>query len=73
VADDFTHEMGEATEGRIAAALAFHASNNQTCPAASGVSPPNLAKASLSGDFESRGLRVSKPAARQNRIIRRMQ
>ena len=74
VADDFNHPMGDATEGRIAAALAFRASNNQTCPTASGVSPPpQLGKASLFGELEGRGLWVSKPAARQNRIIRRMQ
>jgi hypothetical protein len=70
VADDFKHPMGDADEGRIAAALAFRASNNQTCPAASGVSaPPRLTKAAkgLEGGF---GLAVSKPAARSNRILR---
>jgi carboxyl-terminal processing protease len=74
VADDFAHAMGDAAEGRIAAALAFRASNNLTCPAASGVSPPQVEKASTSvfGN-QSRSLWVSKPAARQNRIIRRMQ
>jgi hypothetical protein len=73
VADDFTHPMGDAAEGRIAAALAFRASNNLTCPAASGGSaPPQLAKASISRDSADSELRVSKPAARQNRIIRRM-
>jgi carboxyl-terminal processing protease len=73
VADDFTHAMGDMAEGRIAAALAFRASNNQTCPSASGVeAPPRLEKASMRGELEDRGLWVSKPAARQNRIIRRM-
>jgi carboxyl-terminal processing protease len=72
VADDFTHPMGDANEGRIAAALAFRASNNQTCPTASGASPPQLAKASILDNIEARSLSVSKPAARQNRIIRRM-
>jgi hypothetical protein len=73
VADDFSHPMGDAGEGRIAAALAFRASNNQTCPTASGVaSPPQLSKASMIGELQGRGLWVSKPAARQNRIIRRM-
>jgi len=74
VADDFAHPMGDMTEGRIAAALAFRASNNQACPTASGVSaPPQLGKASMFSELEGRGLWVSKPAARQNRIIRRMQ
>jgi len=73
VADDFTHPMGDATEGRIAAALAFRASNNQTCSTApSGESSPRLAKASILDNIESSGLWVSKPAARQNRIIRRL-
>jgi len=70
VADDFSHDLGEADEGRIAAALAFRASNNQTCPAPSGVSPPRLAKASFG--FDPGGLVVSKPAARSNRILRYM-
>lgn len=67
VADDFTHAMGDAAETRIATALSFRASNNQTCPVASGVSPPVVAKGSFG---QSPGLEVSKPAARLNRIIR---
>ena len=69
VADDFTHELGDPAEGRIAAALAFRASNNQVCPAPSGVSEPRLSKANYGPD-ETGGLPVSKPAARANRIIR---
>jgi carboxyl-terminal processing protease len=69
VADDFTHAMGDAGESRIATALAFRASNNLTCPAASGFAPPTLAKASAFPDA-GRKLEVSKPAARLNRIIR---
>jgi C-terminal processing protease CtpA/Prc len=71
VADDFTHELGDPLEGRIAAALAFRASNNATCPAATGSSPPQPSMASL---YKADGARVvSKPAARQNRILRRAQ
>jgi len=70
VADDFAHPMGDQTEGRIAAALAFRASNNQTCPVASGSSaPPRVAKISSGLDLGF-GLAVSKPAARSNRILR---
>jgi carboxyl-terminal processing protease len=73
VADDFTKPMGDPTEGRIAAALAFRASNNQTCPTASGFDPPQVSKSSSSlfkrGDLD--GLEVSKPAARLNRILSR--
>ena len=34
VADDFNHALGDVGEARIAAALGFRASNNQTCPVA---------------------------------------
>jgi carboxyl-terminal processing protease len=70
VADDFTHAMGDVNEGRIAAALAFRASNNQTCPVASGsAAPPQVAKMT-NGLERGYGLAVSKPAARSNRILR---
>ncbi len=68
VADDFTHALGDPAEGRIAAALSFRASNNQSCPTPSGNSEPRLSKASFAGSEDSR-LAVSKPAARLNRII----
>jgi len=68
VADDFSHELGDAAEGRIAAALAFRASNNQSCPTPSGFSEPRVAKASL--DLEGRGLAVSRPFVTSNRILR---
>jgi carboxyl-terminal processing protease len=70
VADDFSQPLGNPAEGRLAAALAFRASNNQACPAATGSSdPPRVAKASAWLDED--GLAVSKPAALMNRIIRR--
>jgi carboxyl-terminal processing protease len=68
VADDFTRELGDPAEGRIAAALAFRASNNQVCPAASGITDPRLSKASFQ-NAPDRHLWVSKPAARMNRIV----
>jgi len=69
VADDFSHALGSDQEGRIAAALAFRASNNQVCPAASGDSLPRVGK--LSRELEDGfGLAVSKSAARSNRILR---
>lgn len=70
VGDDFTHAMGDSAESRIAAALAFRASNNQTCPAASGFAPPGVSKADIQSD-SGVGLEVSKPAARLNRIFRK--
>jgi C-terminal processing protease CtpA/Prc len=69
VADDFSQPLGNPAEGRLAAALAFRASNNQACPAATGSSDPRVAKASAWRDED--GLAVSKPAALMNRIIRR--
>jgi carboxyl-terminal processing protease len=69
VADDFTHALGDQAEGRIAAALALRASNNQTCPAASGDSQPRVGKMSASQE-NGLGLAVSKSAARSNRILR---
>jgi len=69
VADDFTHALGDPTEARIAAALSFRASNNQSCPAASGISEPRVSKSSF-WNSDDAGLVVSKPAARLNRIVR---
>jgi hypothetical protein len=69
VADDFSHGLGTDQEGRIAAALAFRASNNQVCPAASGDSLPRVGKLSREME-EGFGLAVSKSAARSNRILR---
>ncbi|HEU5136877.1 MAG TPA: S41 family peptidase [Steroidobacteraceae bacterium] len=71
VADDFNHALGDVTEARIAAALSFRASNNQTCPLASGSSDPRVSKASFGTEGDG-SLWVSKPAARLNRIVRRM-
>ena len=55
---------------RIAAALAFRASNNQTCPTPTGYSDPRLSKLSFQ-NAPDKHLWVSKPAARMNRILRR--
>jgi carboxyl-terminal processing protease len=70
VADDFSHALGDPAEGRIAAALNFRASNNQSCPAATGAADPRLSKASFA-ESADQNLWVSKPAARLNRIVRR--
>jgi carboxyl-terminal processing protease len=43
VADDFTHALGDPAESRLAAALQYRA--NGTCPAASGVFLPRMARA----------------------------
>jgi carboxyl-terminal processing protease len=45
VADDFTRQLGDPTESRFAAALAYR--DGGGCPAASGIAPGLLSKASL--------------------------
>jgi carboxyl-terminal processing protease len=45
VADDFTRQLGDPTEGRLAAALVYR--DGGGCPAATGVGPGVLSKASL--------------------------
>lgn len=68
VADDFTRQLGNTNEARLQAALAFRASNNQTCPAATGFSPGTQLKSNqvLS---EADGVMLKSPA-RENRIVR---
>jgi hypothetical protein len=56
VADDFTHALGDPAEARIAAALAYRA--NGTCP------PSTARRAEPEAE-------IPKPAALQNRILRR--
>lgn len=68
VADDYTRALGDTIEGRLQAALAYRASNNQTCPAATGFTP--------GGTFSSKTTLSStegemyKSPARTNRILR---
>ncbi|MFC4308174.1 S41 family peptidase [Steroidobacter flavus] len=68
VADDFTHALGDTNEARLQAALSFRASNNQSCPAASGFTPGSTfsSKTTLSST-EGEMLKVP---ARTNRILR---
>lgn len=68
VADDFTRALGDPAESRLAAALAYRASNHQSCPAASGLAPGLLSKpgAPLSA---SDGVLPRSPL-RENRLMR---
>jgi C-terminal processing protease CtpA/Prc len=68
VADDFTRALGDPAETRLAAALAYRASNNQSCPVASGLAPGALGKpgAPLSA---SDGVLPRSPL-RENRLMR---
>lgn len=69
VADDFTRQLGDPMERRLAAALSFRASNNRNCPPALSSMPiPGLsAKQSLS---QADGIMFKSPA-RENRILRK--
>jgi C-terminal processing protease CtpA/Prc len=67
VADDFTLPLGDPNEARLRAAIAYRASNNQTCPVATGVG----------SDMQLKGGRVEVPDGvlwktpmRENRILR---
>lgn len=68
VEDDFSHQLGDQNEERLGAALAFRASNNQTCPAATGTSGFN-------GFSKPAGSQINEPLLRKsplltNRIMR---
>jgi carboxyl-terminal processing protease len=66
VADDFTHQLGDPLEGRLAAALAYR--QTTTCPAPSGFAPPGRAADTFGTPLD--GV-VQKSVWQQNRIMRR--
>jgi carboxyl-terminal processing protease len=72
VADDFEHALGDASEARLAAALAFRAGNNQpeACPAATGFAPGILSKPGQPLNMAD-GVMFKSPA-RENRMLRDM-
>lgn len=67
VADDFTRALGDPLEARLSAALGYLGSNNQVCPAATGVAPDGgfSSKATLSSEQGD----MRKSPARMNRIL----
>ena len=72
VADDFTKPLGDATEGRLAAALAFRASGNNisSCPSpASGFAPGAQLKPGQVSMSAADGKMFKNPF-RENRILR---
>jgi carboxyl-terminal processing protease len=69
VADDLAHEFGDPNEGRLKAALAFRASNNATCPAASGFAPGAQLKPGQMSLSNADGTMFKSPF-RENRILR---
>lgn len=68
VLDDFSHQLGATDEARLQAALAFRASNNLTCPVASGSAPEAELKPHQALP-EADGVMYRSPA-RENRILR---
>lgn len=66
IADDFSLGLGDVNEGRLRAALAFRASNNLTCPTASGSSPD----AQLKGRTDVPDGMLIRTPMRENRILR---
>lgn len=72
VADDFTHALGNASEGRLAAALAFRASgnNNASCAPPSGFAPGAQLKSGQVPLSAADGKMYKNPF-RENRILRR--
>jgi len=45
VADDFSHALGDSSEGQLAAALAYRTGGNASCPAPTGVTAPAIVHA----------------------------
>jgi hypothetical protein len=72
VADDFSRPLGDQSEARLAAALAFRASGNQaaSCPAATGFAPGVFTKFGQPLHIVD-GVMLKSPA-RENRILRDM-
>jgi hypothetical protein len=67
VADDFSRQLGDPNEARLAATLSFRASNNQSCPAATGFAPGMLTKPGQPLTAAD-GVMYRSPA-RENRIL----
>jgi C-terminal processing protease CtpA/Prc len=71
VADDFTKQLGDSTEGRLATALAYR--DGGACPAASGLVPGAVSKAnspSMAAEAASQEVIVPKSPWHTNRIMR---
>jgi hypothetical protein len=69
VADDFTHALGDESEGRLAATLAFRASGNATCRSPSGFAPGAQLMPGQMSRSAADGMMFKNPA-RENRIMR---
>ena len=70
IADDPSKALGDPAEGRLAAALAFRASGNVTCPAASGFAPDHVGIQSVRSDNDVGDPLMTKSPLRENRWYR---
>ena len=71
VADDFSKQLGDSAEGRLATALAYR--DGVACPAASGLVPDGLSKGgtpSTAAEVELQEVIVPKSPWHTNRIMR---
>ena len=67
VADDYTRALGDVTEARLAAALAYR--DNQTCPAPSGIGGPGPGFSKPGAPLSAADGRMLRPPWRENRIL----
>jgi hypothetical protein len=66
VADDFTHALGDTSEGRLSAALAYRSGGSGSCPAASG-----FGRATIKQATEPAPQLTVRSPLRENRILSR--
>jgi hypothetical protein len=65
VADDFTHALGDTSESRLAAALAYRNFGPAACPAPTGLGGPGISKPAL----DAAEGQISKSPLRENRVL----
>jgi carboxyl-terminal processing protease len=70
VADDFTHQLGDPLESRLAAALAYRTGGAASCPAATGVGPGRVVIQSVQGTTDESQALSAKSPLRENRWLR---
>ena len=69
ISDDFSQQLGDQSEQRLQAALSFRASNNLTCPTASGLAPGGAQLKANQMLSNADGVMYKSPA-RENRLLR---
>jgi hypothetical protein len=72
VADDYTHALGDVTEARLAAALAYR-DNPGACPAPTGIGGPGPRFSKPGAPLSAADGRMLRPPWRENRILEHRQ